>query len=124
MEFRAMPRPASPSATRTRPKARSVLGARSGLAEEDLAEECFGVRVGVLGVDGDGDRADGLPRLLSVDPPVVRQDVACLRQPLPQIGVAAAHDDVGDRADLLAREDRADGRVAVPDVADDPRPYR
>src|SRR5262249_31610126 len=99
-------------------------GGRSGLTEEDLADVGLGAGAGVLGVDGDGDGAHGFPRILPVDALVVSEDVARLRDPLAQAGVARAHDDEGHRRDLLAGKDEAGWRRGVPDVPYHPRAHR
>src|SRR5712692_1056358 len=92
---------------------------RSGLFEEYLAEVRLGARARVIGVDADRDCLDLLVGILAVDLLVVLADIAGLGQPLAEVGLAQAHDDVGDEPGLLALEHAPGRRRRVPDVPDD-----
>src|SRR5215467_3927196 len=110
---------ASPLPTISPPRA----GRRSRLAEEDFAEEGFGLRPRVVRVDAERQGLHLLPRRLAVDPLVVLTDVAGLGEPLAEVRLPRAHYDVGDEARLLALEGEPGRRRRVPDVADHPRAH-
>src|SRR6266511_3861545 len=93
---------------------------RSRLSEENLADVGLGPGPRVVRVDADRDRLDLFVRLLAVDLPVVLANVPLLGDPLAEIILAGAHDDVRDEARLLALDGDAGRRGRVPDVADDP----
>src|SRR5713226_6962285 len=97
---------------------------RSGILEENLAEVRLGARARVVGIDADGDCLDLLVGILAVDLLVVLADIAGLGQPLVEISLPRADDDVGHEPGLLALEDASGGRRRVPDVSDDARPHR
>src|SRR5712692_377505 len=96
---------------------------RSGLFEENLAEVRLGARARVVGIDADGDCLDLLVGILAVDLLVVLADIAGLGQPLVEVGLPRADDDVGHESGLLALEDAPGRRRRVPDVSDDARPH-
>src|SRR5215470_7018949 len=72
------------TSARHRPTRSGGLAERSGRREGDAADERLGLRVRVVGVDGQSQRT-GILGILPEDASVVLDDIAPLRQPLAEL---------------------------------------